>query len=164
MCDGIINEIERLRNELHLARDWSARVIAGQEESSAEIERLRAALRPFAEAADGFDMTRIKNPEEWFAYRGIVSSTESKGAITVGDLRRARAALDGQPAPGKEEASAEIERLRAALRWIDEQRYTNRSTISPENAYERALWLNNCLIIVMDHARAALKGGSNDAA
>ena len=46
-------------------------------------KRLRAALRPFAEAADGFDAARIRNPEEWFAYR---------------------AALDGQPAPGKEEA------------------------------------------------------------
>lgn len=65
-------------------------------EFSDEIERLRAALRPFAEAADGFDMTRIKNPEEWFAYRGIVSATESRGAITVGDLRRARAALEGK--------------------------------------------------------------------
>lgn len=64
-----------------------------------ENMRLRAALRPFAEAADGFDATRIKNPEEWFAYGGIVSATETKGAITVGDLRRARAALDGQPAP-----------------------------------------------------------------
>lgn len=71
---------------------------------TAEIERLRAALRPFAEAADGFDMTRIKNPEEWFAYRGIVSATEAKGAITVGDLRRARAAIAAQPAPGKEDA------------------------------------------------------------
>lgn len=58
-----------------------------------EIERLRAALRPFAKAADGFDMQPINNPEEWFAYGGISSRHETVGAITVGDLRRARAVL-----------------------------------------------------------------------
>lgn len=87
-------EVERLRagNEdmRHTIHQWEPNMAALR----ADNERLRAALRPFAEAADGFDMTRIKNPEEWFAYRGIVSSTESKGAITVGDLRRARAALE----------------------------------------------------------------------
>ena len=59
----------------------------------ADNERLRAALKPFAKAADGFDTQRIKNPEEWFAYGGVSSNSGTVGAITVGDLRRARAAL-----------------------------------------------------------------------
>lgn len=47
-----IDEITRLRNELHIAQEWSARVIAGQEEDAnqitalrAENEKLRAALK-----------------------------------------------------------------------------------------------------------------------
>jgi hypothetical protein len=59
----------------------------------AEVERLRALLEPFGKAADGFDSYNIKNPEEWFAYGGVQGSGEATGAITVGDLRRARAAL-----------------------------------------------------------------------
>jgi hypothetical protein len=51
---------------------------------------------------------------------------------------------------------AEIERLRAALREIDQARYTNRNTINPDNAFEHAIALNEKLIAVMDAARAAL--------
>jgi hypothetical protein len=66
---------------------------AEYERMRAEIERLRALLEPFGKAADGFDGYNIKNPEEWFAYGGVQGSGETTGAITVGDLRRARAAL-----------------------------------------------------------------------
>lgn len=58
------------------------------------IAQLEAALRPFAESAKGFDSYNIKNPEEWFCYGGVQGSGETTGAITVGDLRRARAALE----------------------------------------------------------------------
>jgi hypothetical protein len=58
-----------------------------------DVERLRALLEPFGKAADGFDGYNIKNPEEWFAYGGVQGSGETTGAITVGDLLRARAAL-----------------------------------------------------------------------
>jgi hypothetical protein len=51
---------------------------------------------------------------------------------------------------------AEIERLRAALREIDQARYTRRNTINPDSAYEHAISLNEKLIAVMDAARAAL--------
>ncbi len=102
------DEITRLRAEVEQWKQGHAaacglaeRHMEEKHRLRAENERLRAALRPFAEAADGFDAARIKNAEEWFAYRGIVSATEAKGAITVGDLRRARAALDGQPAPSE---------------------------------------------------------------
>ena len=54
------------------------------------------------------------------------------------------------------EAKAEIERLRAALEWINQQRYTRRNTINPDNAFEHAISLNEKLIAVMDAARAAL--------
>jgi hypothetical protein len=54
------------------------------------------------------------------------------------------------------EAKAEIERLRAALEWINQQRYTGRNTINPDNAFEHAIALNEKLIAVMDIARAAL--------
>jgi hypothetical protein len=50
----------------------------------------------------------------------------------------------------------EIERMRAALREIDQQRYTRRNTINPDNAFENAISLNEKLIAVMDIARAAL--------
>ena len=60
----------------------------------AEIKRLRAALEPFAKAADSFDGDKgvIKYPPQ-FAYGGGLGSGETTGAITVGDLRRARVAL-----------------------------------------------------------------------
>lgn len=61
----------------------------------ADNERLRAALEPFAKAAESFAGMPIKNPEEWFAYRGVNAGGEVSGAITIGDLRRARAAIGG---------------------------------------------------------------------
>ncbi len=95
-ADRTADDTAALRAENERLREWNREIALNARELVAENERLRAVLRPFAEAADGFDMPRIKNPEEWFAYRGIVSATEAKGAITVGDLRRARAALEGK--------------------------------------------------------------------
>lgn len=60
------------------------------------------------------------------------------------------------------EAKAEIKRLRAALREIDHARYTGRNTISPDNAFENAIALNEKLITVMDAARAALAEEKKD--
>ena len=52
-----VNEITRLRNELHITQEWSARVIAGHEQDMTEItalraenERLRAALQAWDDA------------------------------------------------------------------------------------------------------------------
>lgn len=42
-------EIERLTNELHIAQEWSARVIAGCEKDAAEIIRLTVALNRLAD-------------------------------------------------------------------------------------------------------------------
>lgn len=104
------DEIERLRAG-GCARDQSTTQYCGEAakkdaeiasllnllaDARTESMKLRAALAPFAKAADGFDMQRINNPEEWFAYGGIRGNHETVGAITVGDLRRARAALEGK--------------------------------------------------------------------
>jgi hypothetical protein len=59
-------------------------------------------------------------------------------------------------------AADEIERMRAALEWINQQRYTGRNTINPDNAFEHAISLNEKLIAVMDIARAALAEENKD--
>jgi hypothetical protein len=62
-------------------------------EAADEIERLREALKPFANAAFNFDNKHVNNIEEWFAYGGVTRGNNTIGSITVGDLRKARAAL-----------------------------------------------------------------------
>jgi hypothetical protein len=54
------------------------------------------------------------------------------------------------------QAAVEIERLRAALAWINQQRYTGRDTINPANGYDHAIALNEKLLALVDAARAAL--------
>lgn len=83
-------EIERLRS----AKSDSSQLDIEVESLKARVKELGAALRPFAESAKGFDSYNIKNPEEWFCYGGVQGSGETTGAITVGDLRRARAILE----------------------------------------------------------------------
>jgi FtsZ-binding cell division protein ZapB len=53
--------------------------------------------------------------------------------------------------------NAEVERLRATLQWIDDQRHADRSTINFENAFEKAASLNKQLVEIMDRAAAALE-------
>jgi hypothetical protein len=55
------------------------------------------------------------------------------------------------------EAADRIEQLEAALRWIDEQRYVDRSTINQDNAFRKAVSLNERLVKIMDTARAELE-------
>lgn len=51
---------------------------------------------------------------------------------------------------------ARVAELEEALQWIDKQRYADRSTITPDNAFERAVSLNDQLVMIMDKARAVL--------
>ena len=51
-----------------------------------------------------------------------------------------------------------VQELKQALQWIDMQRYTDRSTIAPDNAFEQWTRLNDQLVMIMDKARAALQG------
>ena len=80
------------------SRYWEARwrnEASELDRLKAENARLREALEPVASAADGFDRMPIRDAEQWFAYSGEKSSNGNIGALTVGDLRRARAALKG---------------------------------------------------------------------
>jgi hypothetical protein len=51
---------------------------------------------------------------------------------------------------------ARVAELEAALQWIDQQRYADRSTINPSNAFEQWTRLNDQLVMIMDKARAVL--------
>ena len=55
------------------------------------------------------------------------------------------------------EAADRIAQLEAALREIDQARYTGRCTINPTNGYDQAVALNKKLVGVMNIARAALE-------
>ena len=55
------------------------------------------------------------------------------------------------------EAADRIAQLEAALREIDEQRYVDRSTINQDNAFRKAVSLNEKLVKIMDTARTALE-------
>jgi chromosome segregation ATPase len=57
--DRLKAEVERLRNELHITKEWSAKVLAGHDQDMAEIDKLRAeverkdaALKSAVEVAD----------------------------------------------------------------------------------------------------------------
>ena len=51
--------ITRLRNELHIAKEWSAQVIAGQEQDIAEITHLRAINAELVNVVNAADDLRI---------------------------------------------------------------------------------------------------------
>lgn len=100
--DRAVAELAAEREQYENANDANKRLSAAllASERRADIvqgerDALREALRPFAKAADNFDSFPINDAEEWFAYRGQSSFNNVVGAITVGDLRRARAALGG---------------------------------------------------------------------
>ena len=59
--------------------------------------------------------------------------------------------------PIVKEQADRIEQLTSALRWIDEQRYVDRSTINQDNAFRKAVSLNEKLVKIMDTARTALE-------
>jgi hypothetical protein len=97
MSDILKKLDERINRADHgVDRQMAREAKAEIEKLRAENKRLRAALEPFAKAADGFERSPIKNPEDVFAYAGVRGSDGDVGAITVGDLRRARAALEGK--------------------------------------------------------------------
>jgi hypothetical protein len=49
-----------------------------------------------------------------------------------------------------------VQELEAALQWIDQQRHSDRNTITPDNAFEQWTRLNADLVAIMDTARAVL--------
>ena len=99
-----------------------------------EIERLRAEVKKLT-------------GEQTDCYTDLNSARQDNGSFTT-EFKRLTAEV--------ERLTSENQRLRAALEWIDQQRYTGRRTINPANGYDRAVALNEKLISVMDAARAAL--------
>lgn len=83
----------------------------------------------------------------------VLERLRSDGENERQRFREARATLG----PLLADAAARIEQLEAALREINQQRYTGRNTINLDNAYEMAIALNAKLLAVMDTARAALE-------
>ena len=94
-------ENERLRNELHLAREWSAKVHAGQAEDAAEIERLRAVLEEIAEAGVfSFGLSFDPDDGDPVALQGEQRFVLLRDVKAIAD--KARAALAQPAAPGGE--------------------------------------------------------------
>lgn len=54
-----VNEITRLRNELHIAQVWSERLIAGREQDMTEITALRAEVERLRAALDMIDSISV---------------------------------------------------------------------------------------------------------
>jgi hypothetical protein len=118
-----------MSEEMQLALEHTLKTMRELKEAKAEIERLRAAM---SDAEKAYQATPASTLEEQIMNPCIAKNEREWWA------------------------AAEIEKLRAALEWINQQRYTRRNTINPENAFEHAISLNEKLIAVMDAARAAL--------
>ena len=66
--------------------------LPGLIESARRVERLEAALKPFAHVVD-LDVSEFCSDSDWFAPMSAQYARAPR--LTVGDLRRARAALKG---------------------------------------------------------------------
>lgn len=100
-----VNEITRLRNELHITQEWSARVIAGHEQDMTEITALRAEVEQHQRSFDLRWDTSMRAIARWQeANPGNDLNWPDHADLVVWLLER-DAAL-----------RAENERLRAALR------------------------------------------------
>lgn len=107
------------------------------EEMQLALEHTLKTMRELKEAADTITTLRAD-----------LQKLNERNAEYIGTIDRLRRRVA--------ETDVEIERLRAALEWINQQRYTRRNTINPDSAFDCAISLNEKLIAVMDAARAAL--------
>jgi len=128
-----------------------------------EIERLRAEVRRLtSENTDAYtDLNSARQDNSSFTAEFKRLTAEVERLNKENALGGVIHSLFGTfLTPGRYDClaakNARIEQLEAALAWIDQQRYTNRATINPDNAFEHFIALNDKLISVMDVARAAL--------
>ena len=85
----MVDIVERLRDYCPASQDWiSTEADALTDEAADEIERLRAALKPFADRAESVDHLE---PED-----GIWAASFSMLTIQAKHLFNARAALSGE--------------------------------------------------------------------
>lgn len=95
MTDNLVARARAAQRDIHRIEALTARAEAAEAERdalAAENNRLREALKPFADEAEHWE-SWVANEflVEWFPeYDG------NQNPITVGDLRNARAALKGQ--------------------------------------------------------------------
>lgn len=86
LCAGAVHDLPAALDELD-ARD-------------AEIERLRGLLKPFGKVADVWEQTCREvgspEPEDDETLMALVHSDHDEVVVTLGDLRRIRAALEGR--------------------------------------------------------------------
>jgi len=165
------DEIERLRAEvgrlnseltdaytdLNSGRQDNGSFTAEFKRLTAEVERLRAECQSLAAWVcvhpDG--KTGIVCGEGGSQYCAKDAEMERLRADVQTWQSHAKTAIWSDSAECQMLA-ADNERLRAALEWINQQRYTRRDTINPANGYDRAVALNERLLALMDAARAAL--------
>lgn len=93
--DARVTELIEANNRDVERRREAERAYAAQAE---EIARLRAALEPFAKFADRFGDTA--RDDSW----NLTRNPSGKGDLTMGDVRRARAALRSAAQPAAERA------------------------------------------------------------
>jgi len=89
--------VEAVTDAIAQQRDQLAAANSRITELTAEIERLREVARPLADAAEAFDRMPIHDPEQWSLWSSSSNHPNYPSRqITVGDARRARAALSHQ--------------------------------------------------------------------
>lgn len=101
------DEITRLRAENERLREWNREIALNGRELVAENERLRAALEDVVQEATEHHAENVSRAElggSDMAQRKAKAIVSRSGVLLYKIRFIARAALDGQPAPGKEEA------------------------------------------------------------
>jgi septal ring factor EnvC (AmiA/AmiB activator) len=84
-------EIQRLRNELHLASTWAAKVYAGREEDAAEIERLVKSRNRWGQK---YNKLLDKHKVTQAQLKSAVFSDSEECKLLTEDNERLRAALE----------------------------------------------------------------------
>jgi len=96
-------ECEELRGSVKSKQNCLDAALEGWNKANARIERLRAALRPFAVAMSGYDGKCLKYDSDecevavFMDYETPHCFDTAGEALTLGDLRRAAAALKDEP-------------------------------------------------------------------
>lgn len=102
-------EVMRQLVERTVERDAARDELAELKRQFAEQgQRLREALEPFARFGDGFNAGRPDSEDISRCAKPGTGGNEIEKVITLGDCRRARAALSGQPAAEANQLPAEV--------------------------------------------------------
>lgn len=152
-------EITRLRNELHIAQEWSARVIAGHEQDIAEITDLRAEVERLNSDLDdaSTDLATARQDNASLA-EGVKSLRAENEKLRAAAESFWRAWQDRAVKAEAENArlTARIRELEGALEWYRKQTEGCRKIGSIGDPHRQALDADGG-----KRATAALKGETN---